>query len=153
MTKYPNEYFRIKPCRYCETEFQPTAPSHLYCSDECAASGVIQRHYKKQYGLTYKEVLALREQQDNLCAICGEKGFMMNTRVKSALNVDHNHETGEVRGMLCHNCNRGLGLFQDSVERLKLAIAYLEGATTISKESTYKCTEAHSSPKEDDDIV
>lgn len=142
--KYPNGSFKKKPCRYCGEEFQPTAPSHLYCSDDCAENGVIQRHFKKSYGLTYKEVLALREKQQNLCAICGQEGFMMNKRVKSALNVDHNHKTGEVRGLLCHNCNRGLGLFQDDVERLKTAIAYLEGATTISKESTYKCTEAHS---------
>jgi hypothetical protein len=116
----------------------------LYCSDGCSRGGVIQRHFKKSYGLTYKEVLALREKQENLCAICGEEGFMMNERVKSPLNVDHDHKTGAVRGLLCHNCNRGLGLFQDEVERLKSAIAYLEGATTISKESTYKCTEAHS---------
>lgn len=151
--KYPNGHFRKKPCRYCEEEFQPTAPSHLYCSDECAENGVIQRHYMKSYGLKYEEVKELREEQGHLCAICGEEGFMMNKRVKSALNVDHDHKTGEVRGMLCHNCNRALGLFRDSVERLKSAIAYLEGATTIPRGSTGKCPEAHGSSKEDDDIV
>lgn len=134
--------YKTKSCRYCQDDFQPAAPSHLYCSDKCAANGVIQRHYKKSYGLGYEEVKQLRKDQNHLCAICGEKGFMMNSRVKSALCVDHDHKTGEIRGMLCHNCNRGLGLFQDSLDRLKSAIAYLEGATTISQESTDKCLEA-----------
>lgn len=145
--------FKKKNCRYCDEEFTPTAPSHLYCSDDCAKNGVIQRHYRRSYGMTYKEVLSLREKQDNLCAICGETGFMMNERVKSSLNVDHCHETGEVRGLLCHNCNRGLGLFQDSVSRLKSAIAYLEGATTIPEGSRAERPEAHSPSKEGDDIV
>lgn len=125
--------FKPKKCRYCETLYTPQFPSHLYCSDECAANGVIQRHYKKSYNLSYKEVINLRNEQDNLCAICKTPGFMMNDRVKSALNVDHDHKTGEVRGMLCHNCNRALGLFQDDISLLKAAINYLEGATTSRK--------------------
>lgn len=140
----PAGNYKQKDCRYCEEPFTPTAPSNLYCSDQCVENGVIQRHYKKSYGLTYKEVLKLRKKQNELCAICGEKGFMMNDRVKSPLNVDHCHETGKIRGLLCHNCNRGLGLFQDSIERLKSAIAYLEGATTIPEGSTPKRVEAHS---------
>lgn len=148
--KYPNKYFKIKACRYCQKEFQPEAPSHLYCSSACAENGVLQRHYKKQYGLTYPEVKKLRENQDHLCAICSTEGFMMNTRVKSALNVDHDHKTGKVRGLLCHNCNRALGLFKDSIEILKAAIKYLEGATTISGESTPKQVEAHDTHKSDD---
>lgn len=126
--------FKSKRCKYCEEIFEPKAPSNLYCSDECAANGVIQRHYKKTYGLSYKEVLKLREGQNEVCAICKQPGFMMNDRVKSGLNVDHCHKTGEVRGMLCHNCNRALGLFQDDINLLKTAIEYLEGATTIRKE-------------------
>lgn len=126
--------FKPKKCRYCEKIYTPSAPSNLYCSDECAANGVIQRHYKKSYNLTYKEVLKLRQEQDEVCAICKKPGFMMNDRVKSGLNVDHCHKTGQIRGMLCHNCNRALGLFQDDTDLLKAAINYLEGATTIRKE-------------------
>ena len=122
--------YKTKDCKYCKEPFKPSAPSHLYCSDKCAENGVIQRHFKK-YGLTYSEVLEMREKQNNLCLICDEPGFMMNDRVKSPLNVDHDHETGKVRGLLCHNCNRGLGLFADNPGRLRKAADYLEGATTI----------------------
>lgn len=50
---------------------------------------------------------------------------------KLKLVVDHCHSSGEVRGLLCHNCNRALGLFKDSRENLLNAVEYLEGATTI----------------------
>jgi hypothetical protein len=59
------------------------------------------------------------EAQDHLCALCrgqfGEKGF----------HVDHCHESLKVRGLLCVNCNVGLGCFQDDPERLRAAIEYL----------------------------
>lgn len=61
---------------------------------------------------------------------------------KSKLVVDHCHDTGIVRGLLCHNCNRALGLFKDKIEVLKNAIKYLEGATTIPSGSTPKRVEA-----------
>jgi hypothetical protein len=65
-------------------------------------------------------VEALSEKQQNACAIC--------RRVFSAVpHVDHDHQTGQVRGLLCNSCNLGLGLFQDDVERLQNATKYLGG--------------------------
>lgn len=45
---------------------------------------------------------------------------------KEELVIDHNHQTGKVRGLLCANCNNGLGFFMDNIENLKEAIRYLE---------------------------
>ena len=73
---------------------------------------------QKKYGLTLEEYDALAASQDGRCAICGWKQ-------PSSLNVDHDHETGRVRGLLCTPCNTGLGLFGDNVALLTKATNYL----------------------------
>lgn len=78
-----------------------------------------------------KDVADLHEKQNNKCAVCDGEGFKMAEHHKSKLVVDHCHKSGTVRGLLCHNCNRALGLFKDKIDVLKRAIKYLEGATTI----------------------
>jgi hypothetical protein len=144
-SKYPQGNFKTKDCRWCCEEFEPQAPSHLYCSDLCKDKSRTDQYYMKNYGVGLHELEMMLEEQDHLCAICHREGFKMHDSVFMNLNLDHNHKTKEVRGLLCHNCNRALGLFQDDTTVLTRAISYLQGATTISKESTYKCTEAHSS--------
>jgi hypothetical protein len=64
----------------------------------------------------------LLKEQNNSCAICGING----EELKRKLSVDHNHETNQVRGLLCNSCNLGLGQFKDSVVFLSYAIEYLE---------------------------
>jgi hypothetical protein len=61
------------------------------------------------------------QQQNGLCAICKKT----ETGKTSNLCVDHCHKTGKVRGLLCNNCNKGLGLFKDNPEVLLNASAYL----------------------------
>jgi hypothetical protein len=78
---------------------------------------------KRRYGITFDEYRALLEKQDYRCAIC--KTEDMKTARTEWFAVDHCHESGEVRGLLCNNCNRGIGLLQDSVEVLENAINYL----------------------------
>lgn len=68
------------------------------------------------YGLTLSDFNSLAEKQGNQCAICREILI---------LNVDHCHKTGKIRGLLCQHCNRGLGGFKDSIEKLTAAISYL----------------------------
>lgn len=76
----------------------------------------------KKYGLTIPEYEALLVRQDSKCAICrsGNSGTKNGVFV-----VDHDHETGAVRGLLCRPCNIALGLFQDDRIRLEAAIHYL----------------------------
>lgn len=142
---YPQGKFKDKPCKRCGTLFSPQAPSHLYCSQQCADDGWSHNYLKNEYGLSKNEYDALKVTQDNKCAICGGEGFLMRKHHWSKLVVDHDHKTGVVRGLLCHNCNRALGLFKDNPKTLKNAALYLERATTISQESTDKCSEAHDS--------
>lgn len=130
-SKYPQGYFKEKPCRECGEVFQPCAPSHLYCSQDCANKGVSRNYLMKNYKISLEQFLHLYEKQNGLCAICKTEGFKMVETAKLKIVLDHCHDTGKVRGFLCHNCNRALGLLKDSVENLKSAISYLEGATTI----------------------
>lgn len=75
-------------------------------------------HFKVNYDLTLEELNRMIEERSNLCDICKEQ---MPTP-----NVDHNHMTGKVRGLLCWGCNIGLGKFKDNISSLKRAINYLE---------------------------
>lgn len=80
-------------------------------------------HLRRKYGVSIDDYDRMVEAQGGTCAICGttapdEAGLRWN--------VDHDHETGAVRGLLCRNCNVGLGKFGDDIELLRRAIAYLE---------------------------
>lgn len=82
--------------------------------------------YLRTYGITADHYDLLHEKQQGVCAICGlPETAMQGDRVK-LLAVDHCHDTGEVRGLLCVDCNRGVGIFGDSPVRLRAAAAYLE---------------------------
>ena len=76
-------------------------------------------HMKYNYGITQKDYDAILLSQMGVCAICGY-------RSDGVLHVDHNHETGKVRGLLCSNCNRAIGLLKDSPGILRAAALYLE---------------------------
>ena len=141
---WPQKRFNKKPCRNCDKEFEPQSPCHLYCTDQCAAEGKTSAYLKRNYGISYFEYLDMLKDQNNVCKICGEIGFTMTDHHNLLLVVDHCHETNEVRGLLCHNCNRGIGLLQDSVSNLESAIKYLEGSTTRAKARRNKCSEAPS---------
>lgn len=84
----------------------------------------------RRYNISYSQYLDLLEKQDHKCAVCGkqESGLKKHSNKKRDLAVDHDHNTGMVRGLLCSRCNTGLGLFNDSTETLKQAIRYLTGA-------------------------
>ena len=84
------------------------------------------KDFFKKYGITYDDYERMFTEQQGCCAICKSS----NPKGKWAGNlrafcVDHNHVTGEVRGLLCNLCNQGLGNFFDNVENLERAIVYL----------------------------
>lgn len=73
-----------------------------------------------RYGITLAIYDEMFETQNGCCAICGE-----SCMTGQALSVDHDHKTGEVRGLLCKRCNFGIGYLRDSPELLKAAAEYL----------------------------
>jgi len=75
-------------------------------------------HLKRRYGITEDDFERMLARQGGLCAIC---------RVVPGTFVDHSHATGQVRGILCFNCNNGLGHFGDNLVLLELAALYLDG--------------------------
>jgi len=84
---------------------------------------VRKRHQWKRRGidLTWEEHQAMLEAQQGRCAIC--------ERPMDQPHVDHCHDTGKVRGLLCSSCNNGLGRFADDPARLRAAATYLERAS------------------------
>jgi hypothetical protein len=71
------------------------------------------------FGLTPEDLDALIASQGGVCAIC---------RDAEPEHIDHDHESGQIRGVLCGPCNMGLGLFKDQPVRLRAAAAYLKRA-------------------------
>lgn len=75
-------------------------------------------HLKGKYGLTVAQYESMMIEQDGKCALCGASG--------KDLEVDHDHHTGEIRGMLCSKCNMGIGLLGDTEEGVASALRYLK---------------------------
>ena len=72
---------------------------------------------KRRYKLEVEDYIQMCEEQGGCCAIC--------RTFTPRLCVDHSHETGKNRGLLCHKCNVGLGQFNDNIQLLADAISYL----------------------------
>jgi hypothetical protein len=122
--KYPQGYFKDKECKTCKKVFTPTNPCNVYCSDACKGKN---SYYTRNYGITDADLARMKQEQDNKCYLCETEGFLIGKNNHSEkLAVDHNHKTGKVRKLLCHNCNRGLGLLMDSPELLRKAANYIE---------------------------
>jgi hypothetical protein len=94
-----------------------------YAENESVRLKKRDRDLKKAYSIGIDDYLYLEEVQNNKCAIC--RGTQRNKRTKY-FDVDHSHKTGKVRGLLCTNCNQGIGKFQDNKELLLRAYNYLE---------------------------
>lgn len=115
-----------------------------FCSPECKRKGRVQtpqakenlmrRYYREKYDMTLDEVALMRAAG---CSICGLTQAVGRWRGKSESNIhiDHCHETGTVRGPLCHSCNVALGLLKHDPELLRRAAAYLEGSLVVASRS------------------
>lgn len=138
----------VKAKGYCRTHYQrllrhghtmyrdrktPAKPCAIdACDNHAYAKGLCHAHYIKQRkwkgagvdAVRYQEML---KEQNGVCAICRQPETAPDKssgKIRD-LAIDHDHKTGKIRALLCSNCNRGLGLFNDDIELLAKARAYV----------------------------
>ena len=91
----------------------------VYTTDRRYASNL-----KEKFGITLEDYEVMMYSQNGCCAICGRSESEATERTKR-LCVDHDHDTGKIRSLLCHKCNKALGLFRESPQLLQKAVDYL----------------------------
>jgi len=121
---------RSPQCKYCYNEHRKKSYSNpenkkkiLQRSSnwyEKNKLNVRKQQVENKYGIDYEKFLLLVEEQNNECAICSK---IMSGKREPA--IDHDHETGEVRELLCSNCNAAIGLLQDNFKVVEKAAEYL----------------------------
>jgi hypothetical protein len=131
--KAASRYDGMRP--YCNPCMQETrAAQYQKHKDKRAAYGQAYyqlpetkaRHLRmrlSRYGLTLEEYQLLLEKQEGRCAICRTDQFG-----RREICIDHCHETGRVRGLLCHRCNAAIGHFQERLDLVQAAVVYLSAA-------------------------
>jgi hypothetical protein len=106
-------------------EFPALSDGKYLCRDCLALRN--QNHQARRRGLSPEDYQILLAKQNGRCAICEAQAGHRSCRGRECrLAIDHNHRTGANRGLLCNNCNRGLGRFKDSVAILEAAVRYLK---------------------------
>lgn len=119
-------------CVYCRTILTGGTKLTRYCSETCrdkkrqASNSKFQFRWRilKHYGLSIEKYEEMLAKQNNCCAICKTTEPGGNSTGK--WNIDHDHKTGKVRGLLCGACNRGIGMFKDNPDLLESARNYLQ---------------------------
>ena len=112
-------------CKGCGTTFTKNVnikqkAALRYCSPDCSwRSSFVNR----EYGITLFDIERMKDEQDGKCSICLTEFILIPSK---RICVDHDHKTGEVRGILCASCNTALGLLKDDVDRMTRAVQYLE---------------------------
>jgi hypothetical protein len=111
-------------CRECAKEH-----SRLYrVNNPLKAKETVRKAtIKNKFNITIEQYKQLLIKQNNKCAICDRSYFEYKKTTKREFCIDHNHQTGEIRGLLCSPCNRAIGQLQDNPNILRKAAFYLEG--------------------------
>lgn len=127
--------WRLLACKCCGLEFTSNHGNHTtFCSNRCGRYFQLKlwrkrhpdreakqkRRYKlkHKYGITEEVYNRMFEQQNGKCKVCMRQEL---------LKIDHNHKTGEIRGLLCDRCNLAIGLFRDDPGLCLRASGYLGG--------------------------
>ena len=103
----------------------PRRGAHGWC-DPCVQEFNRDWNLRKRYGITAEDYDEMHEAQGGKCMCCGDE--VSDYGRGSRLHVDHCHETGAVRGLLCQRCNLLIGHADECTDRLRSAVEYLEAA-------------------------
>ncbi len=107
---------------FTRTKEQRNASARLWrVNNPESARRVRKKQNLKRFGLTEDSFNVIMVKQNGVCAICKNP-----EPAKRALAIDHNHQTGKIRGLLCTRCNQGIGCFVDQPLILEAAIKYLQ---------------------------
>ena len=125
--------------RYEANKEERKAGAKIYAVNNVKARRIYEKAYRKAnskrtkvymlrrlYGLSFDDYNNMLTIQNNSCVICKTE----ESKLPRKLSVDHDHNSGKIRGLLCAYCNRALGLFNDEPSRILKAIEYLGGFTT-----------------------
>jgi len=104
-------------CKSCKREYSKRNPRRIEQSRQC--------NLKQKFGITLDQYDQMFEIQGGVCAICGNVETHKNHYGIVRLSVDHNHKTGKIRGLLCNNCNTGLGHFKEDPGLMLKATNYI----------------------------
>lgn len=113
---------RLCKNRNCKKEFYPRRRDQIYCSSWCNDNRTRLNHNLRKTGLSSEEAYSLRRMQKT-CDICGTD---TPRGTYNQWHIDHCAVTYKIRGLLCNNCNLGIGFMGHSVDRLKSAVEYLK---------------------------
>jgi len=108
-------------CKRCEHEARR---AHRRANPDLSSAVARRAKIKRLFGITPEDYDRKLKQQNGVCAICRRP-----SPDGRRLHIDHDHEARHVRGLLCHDCNRGLGIFKDNPLLLKRAANYLKRYT------------------------
>lgn len=122
--KPAKDFYLVKPRRGRKAHLYP------HCKG-CAIDIQRVRQLRGKYGMTIEEYQRKVEEQGNLCAICRLSETVVRDGRIVMLGVDHDHDTGLNRGLLCRGCNIGIGNLKDDPALLRAAADYLEFYATL----------------------
>ena len=116
-------------CKVCtlekpEKEFYKKDKSTGRMDSTCKACRISQ-HRERTLGVTDQDYWRMYKEQNGRCGICHRRIY--SKRYKN-FNVDHDHKTGRIRGLLCHSCNRGIGMLNDDPIALRRAVRWVEAS-------------------------
>lgn len=110
--------FYTSHCKLCNSKYRKDG----YSSSDKRRKYMV----KRDFGLEWETYQNMFEKQGGCCAICGIPESSLKHGKTKRLSVDHDHQTGDVRGLLCYKCNTAIGMLSDSIDLVEKSLNYLK---------------------------